>query len=269
MKNSITIFLLIISFSHETYSMKRHRTSNWHTRKKITPLKMIKPSGSIAQLEQPVLPLEIIKKICIDLFRRYQNVLTMETNIRKIGSINKQLRTFICQPRTICTIINNVGGSPFFDFKASLANQIKIKPIQNYLLQSTLLNLNIISLNSDQIKKSIINGADVNYCNSFIKTGTICKPILLKTKTDHRKTQLLLEFGADPHLTDKPDQSSAFGQAIRKKKSELLKLYISYCPQYCKDYLEIILATANSTIIRLILQQKNIPEIHQTRLAQF
>jgi hypothetical protein len=240
MKNYIIILLFITLLPQSTHCMKRdrHRPNNWHKRKVTTSPKKTKVSQSIIQSEQElVLPIEIIEKICIGLFRRYQNPLAVKATIGQICAINKQFCACMYNPNFIRTILNNVANCPLFDWKASLANQIKTKPIQNYLLQSISLNLNIQSLDEDQIRESIRNGADINYCNSFVETGTLCEPILRKIENDYNKTKLLLELGANPYLTDRNDQfSSAFGRATKKGKSQLLELYISYYPDYPKKY---------------------------------
>lgn len=270
MKKIITgLFMMLLSIS-SAHCMKRA-----HSGQKMVQQKLKCPRNTPAT-EEPFLPVEMIKKICLDLFKE-ENVTqpprVILEQIQKICLINKEMYRYITLVDTVRIIFNNASRY-LPPHRGVLAHEITIPSVTNYLHQSETLHKGIHTLSEKEIKNLVLDGADVNYCRVSAKTADSA-PLLFETQKDYAKTKLLLELGADPRLSfdrlevQRNGQAlyecmSPFMQAIRQHNLDILKLFFEYYPDYHDDrFLRAAIATHNLEIIKFILETT---KIHPDRL---
>ncbi len=223
--------VLTTVFSHHLNCMKRSISQQ---PARIQPPRDAKRYRIINSLVDPVLPIDIIGYMFVNSFKTEEGDLSavkIQDKIRTICLVNKALRAYICSPSSIRIILNNsTNALPVL--KDLTAQYIGTPAMENYLNKSRTLNEKIESLSLPEITDLILEGADVNYYSPARR------PLLLKTLNDCEKTELLLEFGANPYIEENKIKSncsctiftSAYGQALEEKNIEIIKLFIKYYP---------------------------------------
>ena len=252
------MMLLSISSAH---CMKRA-----HSGQEIVQQKSKCPRNTPA-IEEPFLPVEMIKTICLDLFKSRhvtQPPRVILERIQKICLLNKEMYRYITLADTIRIIFNNASRH-LPPHRGTLAHEITIPSVKNYLHQSEMLHKGIHTLSEAEVRNLVLDGADVNYCRMSAKKVDL-PPLLFETQKDYAKTKLLLELGADPKLSfDRLEVhrngqahyecTSSFMQAIRQHNLDILKLFFEYYPDYRDDrFLRAAITTHNMEIIKFILE---------------
>jgi hypothetical protein len=242
MKKAIIPLLLVTTFSTNLIGMKRNQS--------IIPL--------------PALPVDIVQDIFNKSCHSYKTSKEFCYGVMRMCLLNKAYYSHINNPNTIRNIIDSMPIDAYFSRGTltrgnNITSPIKLTGIDNYILQSEMLCKNIHTLNIEEIKQLVHDGADVSYSYPLYNIFSPISNCLMldKVRYNDEKIQLLLELGADINKTHAIwTEYTPLKSAIQSQNIEIIKLFITYKPHY--KCLQEAIQTGNPRIVQLVLQQEGI-----------